>query len=158
MQGWYGNSGKRSNLTNPQNQSIFEKITYMHLDICLSVLSQEASSFPSWTILRKEPLTGIICPIETLIWAQFGPNRGNYCAAGRKMAVGGLFSPFKSQVMKLRGGGGFCFIMVFKMVMVCSRCISLLILHPSTLSKSCRAAMGELALISLCPKFTKKSC
>ena len=76
----------------------------MHLDICLSVLSQEASSFPSWTILRKEPLTGIICPIETLIWAQFGLNWGNYCAAGRKMAVGGLFSPFKIQVMKLRGG------------------------------------------------------
>ena len=124
-----------------------EKITCMHLDICLSMLSKEASSFHSWTILRKEPLTGIICPIGALIWAQFGPNRGNYCAAGRKMSVGGLFSPFKSQVMKLEGGG-FCFIMVFQMVvMVCSQYILPLILHPTTLSKPRRAAVGALIIL-----------
>ena len=43
-------------------------------------------------------MTGIISPIETLIWSQFGQIRET--TADREAAVGGLLPAFKSLVVK----------------------------------------------------------
>ena len=53
---------------------------------------------PSWPIPRKKLVTGIIFPIEALIWSQFGQIRET--TADREAAVGGLLPAFKSQVVK----------------------------------------------------------
>ena len=61
--------------------------------------SDSSSLFsPSWSIPRKKLVTGIIFPIEALIWSQFGQIRET--TADREAAVGGLLPAFKSQVVK----------------------------------------------------------
>ena len=69
-------------------------------EIVTTTLFRQFFSFfsPSWSIPRKKLVTGIIFPIEALIWSQFGQIRET--TADREAAVGGLLPAFKSRVVK----------------------------------------------------------
>ena len=61
--------------------------------------SDSSSLFsPNWPIPRKKLVTGIIFPIEALIWSKFGQIRET--TADREAAVGGLLPAFKSLAVK----------------------------------------------------------